>query len=263
MYGKVKKYIFDILDKGEQNGTAERIFDIFILTLIVLNSLAVLIESTITSAAFLHFLSVFEVISVIIFTVEYLLRLWVSDLYYPGKPKWKARIRYAVSGMAIIDLLAILPFYIPFFIPFDLRVLRMLRLFRLMRLFKANRYTKSMETILKVLKAKSSELISSVIVIVTLMVISSAIMFNVENPAQPAIFRTILDAMWWASATFTTVGYGDIYPITALGKVLSAIISILGIGLVAIPTGIIASGFSEVHQKKENICPKCGNHFER
>lgn len=260
-FEEIKKYIFDILDKGEQNGIAERIFDIFILTLIALNSLAIIIESIVTSASFLKFLNVFEVVSVIIFSVEYLLRLWVSDLYYPDKPKWKARLRYAFSGMAIIDLLAILPAYIPFLIPIDLRVLRTLRLVRLLRLFKANRYTKSMETILKVLRAKSSELISSVIVIVTLMVISSAIMFNVENPAQPTIFRTILDAMWWASATFTTVGYGDIYPITALGKVLSAIISILGIGLVAIPTGIITSGFSEVHQKKENICPKCGNHF--
>jgi len=262
MYSKVKKHVFDILDKGEQNGIAERIFDVFILTLIALNSLAVLIESTITSAAFLYFLSVFEVASVTIFTVEYLLRLWVSDLYYPDKPKWKARIRYIITGMAIIDLLAILPFYVPFLIPIDLRVLRTLRLIRLMRLFKANRYTKSMETIFKVLKDKSSELISSIVVIITLMIISSAIMFNFENQAQPTVFRTIFDSLWWASSTFTTVGYGDIYPVTALGKFLSAIISLFGIALIAIPTGIIASGFTEIHRRKERICPTCGHHIE-
>jgi len=262
MTAKIKKFLFDVLDKGEQNGIVERVFDIFILTLISLNSLAVLFESTINSASFLYFLSVFEVVSVIIFSIEYTLRLWVSDLYYPDKPKWKARIRYAFTGMAIIDLIAILPFYIPFLIPIDLRVLRTLRLVRLMRLFKANRYTKSMEIILKVLKAKSSELISSIIMIMTLMFISSAIMFNVENQAQPGVFRTIFDSLWWASATFTTVGYGDIYPITAMGKFLSAIISIFGIGLVAIPTGIIASGFSEIHQQKETTCPKCGHQFE-
>lgn len=260
-YQKIKKLIFDILDKGEQNGLAERIFDIFILTLIALNCLAVLIESVVTSAEFQNFLSVFEVVSVIIFSIEYLLRLWVSDLYYPEKPKWRARLRYILSGMAIIDLLAILPFYIPFLLPVDLRVLRMLRLFRLMRLFKTNRYTKSMSKVLMVLKTKSSELVSSIIVILTLMIISSALMYNIENQAQPQVFRSILDALWWSTATFTTVGYGDIYPITALGKLLSAIISIFGIGLIAVPTGIIASGFTEIIREKESVCPKCGHHF--
>ena len=260
-YQKTKKYFFDILDKGEKNGLAERIFDIFILALIALNSLAVLVESMIKSADFLRFLSVFEVVSVIIFTIEYLMRLWVADLYYPEKPRWRARACYVFSGMAIIDLLAILPFYVPFLLPVDLRVLRMLRLFRLMRLFKANRYTNSMSKILRVLKAKSGELVSSIIVILTLMIISSAVMYNVESQAQPEVFRTILDALWWSTATFTTVGYGDIYPVTAIGKLLSAIISIFGIGLVAVPTGIIASGFTEAIQTKENVCPKCGHHF--
>lgn len=158
-------------------------------------------------------------------------------------------------------MLAILPFYVPFLLPVDLRVLRMLRLFRLIRLFKANRYTNSMSKILRVLKAKSGELVSSIIVIVTLMIISSAVMYNVESQAQPEVFRTILDSLWWSTATFTTVGYGDIYPVTAIGKLLSAIISIFGIGLVAVPTGIIASGFTEAIQTKENVCPKCGHHF--
>ena len=260
-YQKTKKYFFDILDKGEQNGLAERIFDIFILALISLNSLAVLVESSIQSANFKNFLSIFEIVSILIFSIEYLIRLWVADLYCPEKPKWRAKIRYVFSGMAIVDLLAILPFYIPFLISVDLRVLRMLRLFRLARLFKANRYTNGMSKVFRVLKAKSSELISSIIVILTLMVISSVVMFNVESQAQPEVFRTILDSLWWATATFTTVGYGDIYPITAVGKLLSAIISIFGIGLVAVPTGIVASGFHEETQKKKVECPKCGHHF--
>lgn len=103
-YQKTKKYFFDIIDKGEQNGLAERIFDIFILALISLNSLAVLVESSIQSSNFKNFLSIFEIVSILIFSIEYLIRLWVADLYCPEKPKWRAIIRYVFSGMAIVDL---------------------------------------------------------------------------------------------------------------------------------------------------------------
>jgi len=261
MYKRLKRYFFDLLDKGEQNGIAEKVFDVFIIALILLNSIAVIIESSIRSPNFLRFLSIFEMVSVIIFTIEYLLRLWVSDLYFPKEPRWNARLKYVFSGMAIIDILAILPFYVPFLIPVDLRVLRMLRLFRLIRLFKANRYTNGLRAVISVLKNKKGELGSSVIVILTLIIMSSAVMYGVENRAQPEVFRSVLDSMWWATSTFTTVGYGDIYPITGFGKSIAGIISILGIGLVAIPTGIIASGFTELtHQKPkdQNICPTCG-----
>lgn len=167
--------------------------------------------------------------------------------------------------MAIIDLLAILPFYLPMLLPIDLRVLRMLRIIRLFRVFKIGRYTNALSSIVKVFKNKQHELLSSVFVVLLLMIVASVLMYSIENNAQPEVFKNAFDALWWALATLTTVGYGDIYPITVLGKILSSIIAILGIGLVAVPTGIISAGFmesiqSEEKEKVDNIkyCPYCG-----
>lgn len=263
MVAKIKKYLFDILDKGEQNGPVERIFDICLLTLIVLNVIATIVESSIKNPTELAVLRGFEIFSIVFFTIEYLMRLWVSDLYRPEISRWKARLRYALTGMAIIDLLAILPFFMPFLIRVDLRALRILRLFRLLRIFKSNRYTDSMNTIFRVVRRKSSELVSAVIVVIVLLIMAAALMFNVENLAQPDVFTSMSDALWWAVATLTTVGYGDIYPITALGKLLAGFIALLGVGIVAIPTGIMASGFTEMIRKKKDICPHCGKEIER
>lgn len=263
MIAKTKKYIFDILDKSEQNGIVERIFDIFLLSLISLNVVATIIESSIKSPDVLAGLKIFEVFSIITFSIEYMLRLWVSDFYHPEYPHWKARLKYAISGMAIIDLLAILPFYLPFLIKVDLRALRILRLFRLMRILKLNRYTESMMTILRVVRKKSSELISAIIVVLVLMVVAASLMYSVESVAQPEVFASMGDALWWAVATLTTVGYGDIYPITLLGKLLASLIALLGIGIVAIPTGIIVNGFAEMSHKKTVLCPYCGKEIEQ
>lgn len=257
-YTNIKKRVFDILDNEEQNGILEKIVNIFIMTLIFLNVIAMIVETSIKSEIWLHYLNIFEAASIIIFTVEYILRLWVSDLYRPNIPRWKTRIRYAISGAAIIDFLATFPFYVPFLIKIDLRALRVLRLFRLLRIFKTSRYTNGMQRVISVIKNKSNELISSILVVATLMVMASALMYNIENAAQPEVFNNMFDAMWWATATLTTVGYGDIYPITVLGKILAAIIAILGIGIVAIPTGIIASGFTELIKNERVICPHCG-----
>ena len=258
----VKTIVYEILDKSEQNGVAEKVFDILIISLIILNVLAVMSEPSVKDPGILSFLRIFEIVSVVIFTAEYLLRIWVADISMPQKNKWKARILFILTPMALVDICAILPFYIPFLISIDLRVLRMLRIFRLLRIFKANRYTSALATVFKVIKNKVEQLISSLFVVTVLMVIASVMMFNIENTAQPDIFVSVFDAMWWSVATLTTVGYGDIYPITFVGKFLAAIIAILGIGIVAIPTGIIASGFTELVQQKginENKqCPHCG-----
>jgi voltage-gated potassium channel len=260
----LKLKVFDILDKSEQNGFLELVYDIIMILLIVSNVIAVVVEPSIKNAAAVYFLRVFEIVSVAIFTVEYLLRFWVADCLKPAQNKWIARFLYIITPMALIDLASILPFYIPFMISVDLRVLRMLRIFRLLRLFKANRYTDALTTVLKVIKRKADQLLSSFFVIITLMIITSVLMFNIENNAQPEIFTSVFDAMWWSVATFTTVGYGDIYPVTGLGKLLAAIIAILGIGIVAIPTGIIASGFTELIQtrKAKSTCPHCGKEIE-
>ena len=169
--------------------------------------------------------------------------------------------------MAIIDLLAILPFYLPFIIPVDLRFLRMLRLLRLLRILKLNRYNDSMDIIIKIFKREKEKLITTFFVMAILILFSSSLMYYVENEAQPDKFPNIVASLWWAVATLTTVGYGDIYPITSLGKLFSGVIALLGIGLVALPTGIISSGFiTEVNNnkaEKEKTCPHCGGKLER
>ena len=208
-----------------------------------------------------------EVVSVIIFTIEYLLRVWTAPYLFPDKTKLKATIKYIFSFMALIDLLAILPFYFPFFIKIDLRILRSLRLIRLFRLFKMNRYTNALRTVIQVMKNKVHELISSIFVVFILMLISSVFMYTIESPVQPEVFKNGFSGLWWAVATFTTVGYGDIYPITVVGKIISMIMAILGIALVAVPTGIISSGFIELNSGKKDcnnkhFCPYCGKKID-
>lgn len=270
---KIKQRLFEIIQLSEDNDLASRVFDISLISLIILNIIMVIVETFRIPAAVQTVIDHAETVSVIIFSVEYLTRLWTSDLLYPKLHPIVARIRFIVSFMAIIDLLSILPFYIPMIIPVDLRVLRALRILRLFRLFKINRYTNALSTIGKVFRRKASELISSIFVVLLLMIISSVIMYNVENQAQPDLFDNALSAMWWAVATLTTVGYGDIYPVTVLGKILSAVIALIGIGLVAVPTGIITSGFMEVlEENKENkspkendkkcFCPYCGHKLD-
>lgn len=266
MYQKIKKRVFGIIQADYSGDKASKIFDLFIIGLIILNVITIIIETFTLSPTQKVIITDIETVSVVIFTVEYLLRLWTSDLMYPEKGAAKSRIRYILSFMAVIDLLAILPFYVPFLIPVDLRVLRMLRIIRLLRLFKIGRYTSAFSTISLVFKNKAAQLISSMFVVALLMIISSILMYNVEHDIQPEKFKNAFSGLWWAVSTFTTVGYGDIYPITTAGKVLSSIMALLGIGLVAVPTGIISAGFVEVVNDPENkkpaekcYCPYCGN----
>lgn len=267
---KIKQRTFEIIESANDGDIASKIFDIFIIILIILNLVMVIAETFTIPDNWKTILSYAETISVIIFTIEYLLRVWTSDLLYPQKSPLRARIKYIFSFMALIDLLAILPFYLPLFIPIDLRVLRALRVIRLLRIFKINRYTNALNTIGQVFKNKASQLISSIMVVGLLMIIASVLMYNIESSVQPEAFSNALEAMWWAVATLTTVGYGDVYPITAAGKILATIIAFLGIGMVAVPTGIITAGFSELIKSNENqdddeknYCPYCGHKIEK
>lgn len=269
-YKKIKHRTFEIIETANDGDTASKIFDIFIIILIVLNLVMVIAETFNIPENWKSILNYAETISVIIFTVEYLLRVWTSNLLYPNKSSFKARIKYIFSFMALIDLLAILPFYLPLFIPIDLRVLRTLRVIRLLRIFKINRYTNALNTIGQVFKNKASQLISSIMIVGLLMIIAAVLMYNIENSVQPEAFSNALEAMWWAVATLTTVGYGDVYPITAAGKILATIIAFLGIGMVAVPTGIITAGFSELIKSDENkdsdeknYCPYCGHKIDK
>ncbi len=237
-------------------------FNIFIIVLIALNILAVILETVEGIYALASkFFGYFEAFSVIVFTIEYILRVWTCTLNEQYKNGLTGRIKFIFTPLAIIDLFAFLPFYIPMIIPFDLRFLRGLRLLRLIRVLKIGRYSEAVRLFGRVLSAKKAELLTSVFIIFVLLIISSSLLYYVEREAQPNKFSSIPQAMWWGVVTLTTVGYGDIYPVTPLGKFLSSIISLLGIGLFAMPTGILSAGFvEEIRARKEGRkkCPYCG-----
>ncbi|MBQ4377844.1 MAG: ion transporter [Treponema sp.] len=252
MYNKIKLRVFEIIEKAEKGDTLSSIFDFFIMTLICVNSLSVFIETFPISSDFESILYKIEFFSIIIFSVEYLLRLWTADYLYENLSGLKARIKYAFSFMALIDLFAILPFYIPFFVKVDLRVLRMLRLIRLSRIIKVNRYTTALYKVIEVVRKKSSELISAIFMLFILMLISSILIYYIESPSQPEVYKNALSGLWWSIAIFTSVWLGDIYPITTAGKILCALMAILGVAIIAVPTGIISSGFVEESTEEDD-----------
>lgn len=257
----MKKKIYELINKN-------KVFIKFIYGLIILNVITLILESyQELRVSFSDYFYYFEFFSVIIFSIEYLLRLWTSDLDNSIKGNsLKKRLKFGFSTLGLIDLIAILPFYLPFIFPFDLRIVRILRLFRLLRIFKLGRYSKSLNTITSVLKNTKSELVITGFVAFILLVLSSTIMYYFENEVQPEKFASIGHSFWWAVATLTTVGYGDVFPITAMGKVMSGIIALIGIGFIALPTGIISSAFIERIQEQKNEkkickCPKCGTEY--
>ena len=254
----LKKRIWEILELSKENDKHSKYFDSFISILIGLNVVAIILETEKSlyegyTAYFLYF----EVFSIAIFSAEYLLRFWscVSTEAYRG-PVF-GRIKYLLTPMAIIDLIAIAPFYLTFIVA-DTRILRILRFLRLFRTAKHFRHSKTFHIIINTLEKKKSELLSSLVLMMGLLLICTTGVYYVENEAQPEKFSSILASMWWAVATLTTVGYGDIYPITFLGKILGAISAIFGIGLFALPAGLLASGFSDAAETGNKNCPHCG-----
>ena len=262
MSQRLKKKIYEIIEVASIDNLSSKMFDIFIMTLISLNVIAVILETVNSlSLRFTFFFNSFELFSVLIFSIEYLLRLWTCTVDRRFSHPVKGRIRFAFTPFALIDLIAIAPFYLPMFFPFNLRTVRALRLFRLFRLLKMGRYSESLYTLQNVIKAKKTELFIALFAIFIMLLIASSFMYFVENEMQPEAFSSIPQAMWWGVAALTTVGYGDVYPLTPAGKLFGAVISILGIGIFALPTGIIASGFIEQIQRKQEkrkICPHCG-----
>ena len=246
MLRTVKEFAFRMITPAEDGDRAGKIFDRFIMLLIALSTICIILESFPEMARYSSVFRGFEVFTVIVFTIEYILRIWTADLLYPGEKH--PRLKYIFSPMAIIDLLAILPFYLPF-ISADFRFLRMVRLFRLFRflcVFKLGRYFDALQVIVKVLRDSRSQLIMSIAICLFVMLFSAIIMYTFETPVQPDQFPNIVASLWWAMCTLTTVGYGDVYPITGVGRFFASIISLVGIGIIAIPTGIIAAGFSRV-----------------
>jgi len=265
MYFSIKKHTYVILE-GKGDGLRARLFSAFIIVLISLNIIAVILE-TVEPLYIRHstLFSGFETFSVIVFTAEYVLRIWScnADDKYSGIIR--GRIRFAFTPMALIDLLAILPFYLPMVLRLDLRFMRALRLFRFVRILKIGRYSDAITMFGRAIKSKKEELVLSVVIVLLLLVVSSSMMYFVENQAQPDAFSSIPEAMWWGIATLTTVGYGDVYPVTTVGRILGGIIALLGIAMFALPTGILSSAFTEqIHRRlvKQKNCPHCGKAIE-
>lgn len=261
----MKQRIYNLVEKGAHGSVVNVVFDYFIMILIILNVFALMLETfpTLNEQLF-SFLKIFEAVSVIIFSIEYIMRLYVSDLTHPTSSKLKSCCKFMFSFFGLIDLLAILPFYLPFFIALDLRFLRLLRLMRFLRILKINRYNNSLFQIWVVVKDKKPELLITGFVSLLVLFVAAFLMYEIEGEVQPDKFPNILESLWWAIATLTTVGYGDVYPVTGLGKFISGIIAVLGIGLIALPTGIISAGFMEKigKKKKTEKCPHCGKEID-
>ena len=192
---------------------------------------------------------VIEVITILIFCVEYILRIWTADYLYPDKNEFRSRLRFLISFDGIIDLLTILPF---FFLS-GMVIFRMLRVARIFHLFRLNARYDSFNVITTVLYEKRNQIISSVFIVLILMLASSLCMYSVEHDSQPEVFRNAFSGIWWSMSTLLTVGYGDIYPITTLGRIMAICIAYLGVGAVAIPTGIVSAGFVEQYQRKSSL----------
>lgn len=245
MKSTFKTRIYKILETSDPNIPLSRFDDILVTVLVAVDVLAFVLGTSEAIAA--QYNRLFERINwivQIVFTIGYCLRIWscTSDPRY--RNPLKGRLRYAVTLFPIIDLLAILPFYILLLFP-QLQFVEATRLFRLFRLLKISRYSASLRTLGRVIFRERRELLMTLFSVLILLVFASSLMFFAENKAQPDAFPSIPAAMWWGVVTLTTVGYGDVYPITPLGKLFGALLAFLGIGLFALPAGIIASGFSE------------------
>lgn len=256
-----RAWAFKALEVEADDEGVERFINIALLTLIVTNVIAVILETVRTlDDAFHEAFRVFEVVSVLVFSMEYGLRLWSCTSVERYRSPVVGRLRFAATPLALIDLLAIVPFYLPWLTAMDLRFIRVLRLLRLLRALKLARYSHALHALGRVARSKKEELAITAFLGLVLLVVASSLMYYIEEEAQPTVFSSIPASMWWAIVTLTTVGYGDIYPITPLGKALASVLGILGIGLFALPAGIMASGFAEELQrgKAPRTCPHCG-----
>ena len=239
-----KKRIFDIIQIGYAGDVASRTFDIAITAAIIINLFIAIFDTFEQSIPYQPVLDVIEWITVIGFTIEYILRVWTAEYLYPNKCTGIARIKYIFSGSGI-DLLSFLPNYLPVFFPAGAVAFRMFRVIRILRIFRVNSYYDALNVITEVIRRKRDQILSSVFIIVMLIIASSLCMYSLEHEAQPEVFKNAFSGIWWSVSTLLTVGYGDIYPVTVLGKMFSIIITFLGVGMVAIPTGILSAGFVE------------------
>ena len=266
-YRKQTYFLFSP-DEGDKWGTR---VDWFIMLLIAVNVTAVILQTVDSIAAtYEQQFQYFEIFSVSVFTVEYLARVWSEvegkwedDVNKTIADHIRARIYILTRPLLIIDLVAILPFYLSVAgLGIDLRFLRALRLIRFLRLFKLARYSESMRAFALAFNKKKGQLIVAITANGLLLIIASSVMYFIETEAQPDVFGSIPEAMWWGIVTLTTVGYGAVRPVTPLGQVVGSVVAVLGIGLFALPASIMASGFIEESSYETQTCPDCGREID-
>ncbi len=249
-----RQRVFRMVSVGIVDDPINSGYDV-ISTLALVINLAVAILRTFDSVEIPYgtLLARIEAVTVAFFAVDYVLRLFTANNLYPDLPEGPSLLRYVFSFAGIVDLLSFLPYYLPFFFPAGAAVFRLFRIARIFRLFRINAYYDSLNVITEVIVSKKQQLLSSVFIISVLMLASSLCMYSLEHEAQPEVFRNAFSGIWWSVSTLLTVGYGDIYPITPLGKAVSIIITFLGVLMVAIPTGILSAGFVEQYSRFKRL----------
>ncbi len=241
---KRRKRIFEVIEVGNDLDRASRTYDFVNALAIVLNLIASIMYTFDHVREQYEFaLVLVEEITAAFFGIDYVLRVLTARFLFKDADELSAVRKYVFSFTGLVDLLSFLPYYLPIFFPAGTVAFRMIRIIRIFRLFRINAYHDSLSVITQVINGKRQQLISSVFIILVLMLASSLCMYSLEHEAQPEVFSNAFSGIWWAASTLLTVGYGDIYPVTVLGKMFGIFIAFLGVGIVAIPTGIISAGF--------------------
>lgn len=247
-----KRRLFDIIQIGQDSDLISRSFDIGIMLMILTNLVIAILDTFDSLAPWKGVMDGAELVTVLCFTVEYGLRVWTAEYLYPEQSPRRAAVHYILSFAGLVDLLSFAPYYLPVFFPAGVVAFRMFRVIRILRLFRINAYYDALSVIADVIRSKRDQLVSSIFIILVLMTAASLCMYSLEHEAQPEVFRNAFSGFWWAVSTLLTVGYGDIYPITPVGRLFGIMITFLGVGMVAIPTGILSAGFVEQYARMKS-----------
>ncbi|WP_034466865.1 ion transporter [Butyrivibrio proteoclasticus] len=251
---RARAKLFNMVSTGVIDEPINRLYDAISIIALALNLFAAFaITFDYMEEHYKGLLLAIEAVTTFFFMVDYVLRLFTAPELYPKVSDKRAYLQYILSFAGLVDLLSFLPYYLPVFFPAGSTVFRMFRIARILRLFRINSYYDQLNVITEIIVSKSQQLLASVFIIIILMMAASLCMYSVEHEAQPEVFENAFSGIWWSASTLLTVGYGDIYPVTIMGKILGIIISFLGVGMVAIPTGIISAGFVEQYQKLKTI----------
>lgn len=249
----IKRRTFEVIQIGKDKDFVSILFDVFITIVIFISLFVVLFETFSAARPYTEQLKTVELITMIIFAAEYVLRVWTAEYLYPKKSSFRAKLAFMSSFYGVIDALTFVPYFLPIFFPAGAVAFRMFRVARIFRLFRINAYYDAFNVIAEVMIEKKDQILSSVWMILILMIASSLCMYSLENEAQPDKFKDAFSGIWWAVSTLLTVGYGDIYPVTPAGRLIGIFIAFLGVGMVAIPTGIISAGFVEQYTKMKSL----------